>query len=329
MAGTRVILPDPPVDEWLRLDSDPPVTFGAAGAAFLQFRAVKKSPRTMKKHTWLLGVLRPLWDQPLGGITAPELLRVLRRLESTGKNETAARAGMFTAAVFRYAIGEGWCTNNPARDLRGNLEGVVVQHHPAIVDPIEFGSLMLLVDQPGYSHRTVYNALRLIARTALRPGELRHVLWSDVDRGKAEIVIPAERMKMRRPHLVPLSTQTIEILEDQWQESGEAQSFVFPGVRPGRPMSDAGMNVALRNMFITQAEHVPHGFRSSFSTLMNERGEDAALIELQLSHRKRDRIAGIYDRSERVPDRRVLMQKWADYIDELKTQARNLAKAAK
>jgi integrase len=299
------------------------VTFGAAGADFLKFRANKKAPKTLLKHTWLLGTLRPLWDRPLDEIKAPELMAVLRTLEAKGKAETAARAGMFTSAIFRHAVREGWCENNPARDLRGGLEGVKVEHHPAVTDPEQFGRLMSLVDQPGYSHRTVYNGLRLLARTALRPGELRHTLWADIDLGKAEWVIPAERMKMRRPHLVPLSRQVIEILWDQWEESAlRPDGFVFPGVRIGRPLSDAGMGVALKNMFVGSDAHVPHGFRSSFSTIMNENGADSALIELQLSHRKRDRIAGIYDRSERVPERRKLMQAWADLIDKLKEDSK-------
>jgi integrase len=302
------------------VDTDGKVTFGAAGAAFLQFRQARKAERTQVKHRWLLGTLHVLWTRPLEEITAPELLTVLRKLEGKGRNETASRAGQFAARVFRYSIGEGWCTNNPARDLRGNLEGVRPDHHPALVDPVQFGRLMALVDAPGYSHPTVYNALRLIARTALRPGELRQLVWSDASTAKAEIVIPAERMKMRRTHLVPLSRQVIAILADQWDVSGWGgdDAYIFPGVRPGRPMSDAGMNVALKNMFVGSDSHVPHGFRSSFSTIMNERGHDSALIELQLSHRKRDKIAGIYDRSERVPARRDLMQAWSDLIDELK-----------
>lgn len=295
------------------------VTFGAAGIDFLRFRKGRKAPRTAGKHEWLLGVLRPLWDRPLAEIKAPEVMRVLRALEATGKAETARRAGQFTARVFRHAIREGWCEVNPAADLRGGLEGVVVRSHPGITEPGEFGRLMRLVDAPGYSHRTVYNALRLIARTALRPGELRAGLWAEIDKAKAEWRIPGPRMKMKRPHLVPLSRQAIEILEDQWDVSGNSP-FIFPGVRLGRPLSDAAMGVALKNMFIQPDRHVAHGFRSSFSTLLNELGEDAAVVDLQLAHRKADKIAAIYDRSERVPDRRKLMQRWADYIDELKKQ---------
>lgn len=296
------------------------VTFGAAGAAFLQFRRKTKADKTYEKHAWLLGVLRPLWDRPLDEIKAPELLTVLRRLERTGKREAATRAGQFAARIFRYAIGEGWTENNPARDLRGNLEPVQAEHHPAITDPVEFGKLMSLIDAPGYSHPTVYNALRMLPRTALRPGELRNALWAWVDREKAELVIPGPHMKMRRPHLVPLSTQVVAILEDQWDVSG-SQQFIFPGVRPGRPMSDAAMNMALKAMFVSPDHHVPHGFRSSFSSILNERGEDERLIELQLAHAKKDKIAGIYDRSQRVPDRRVLMQKWCDLIEELKEKS--------
>ena len=293
------------------------VTFGQAGAAFLSFRAARKAERTADKHAWLLGVLRRLHHRPLVEIKAPEVMEVLRTLEANGKAETARRAGQFCARVFRHAIREGWCDHNPATDLRGGLEGVVVTSHAGITDPQAFGRLMKLVDAPGYSHRTVYNGLRLLARTALRPGELRRAMWSWVDMDKEELRIPKEIMKMRRPHLVPLSTQAKAILWDQWEVSGHGE-FIFPGVRTGRPLSDAAMGVALKNMFIPPEEHVPHGFRVSFSSMMNERGEDAAVIELQLSHAKGDKIAAIYDRSQRVPDRKLLMQKWADYIDELK-----------
>lgn len=293
------------------------VTFGAAGAAFLSFRANRKAEKTADKHAWLLGVLRALHHRPLTEIRAPEVMKVLRGLEAAGKSETARRAGQFTARVFRHAVREGWCEQNPATDLRGGLEGVVVESHAGITDPEAFGRLMRLVDTPGSSHRTVYNALRLIARTALRPGELRRGLWAEVDMDKAEWRIPAERMKMRREHLVLLSTQAKAILWDQWEVSGN-QELIFPGVRLGRPLSDAAMGVALKNMFVLPEHHVPHGFRSSFSTILNELGEDSAVIELQLSHAKADKIKAIYDRSQRVPDRRTLMQKWSDLIEEWK-----------
>ena len=296
-------------------------TFGQAGKDFLTFRASKKATRTAGKHEWLLNTLQPLHSRPLVDIKAPDVMAVLEALETAGKAETARRAGQFCGRVFRHAIRKGWCEINPATDLRGGLEGVTVTSHAGYTDPEKFGRLMLLVDMPGYSHATVYNALRLLARTALRPGELRQGVWSEIDWDKAEWRIPASRMKMRREHLVPLSTQALEILRDQQMTDLGPSDFIFPGLRPRRPISDAAMGVSLKNMFISPSEHVPHGFRVSFSSLLNEAGHDSAVVELQLSHAKADKIAGIYDRSQRVPDRRKLMQTWADMIDAMKRKA--------
>ena len=238
-------------------------------------------------------------------------------LEAQGKREAAHRCAQFAARVFRYAIQSGYCQMNPAADLRGALKKKVTESHAGITDPTEFGRFMQLVDQPGYSHATVYNGIRLLARTFVRPGELRQAHWSEFDLDKAEWKIPAARMEMRRPHLVPLSKQAVAILKEQFEVSGDGP-FVFPGVRSGRPMSDAGMGVSIKNMCIPPEAHVPHGFRVSASTLLNELGFDSALIELQLSHAKRDKVAGIYDRSQRVAERKTMMQRWSDYIDELK-----------
>lgn len=300
-------------------------TFGQAGKDFLTFRAAKKSPKTARKHAWLLTKLRPLHGRDLTKIEAPDVMAVLEDMERGGRAETARRVGQFCAAVFRHAVRKGWCRHNPATELRGGLEGVTVKSHPGITNPEKFGSMMLLIDMPGYSYPTVYNALRLLARTALRPGELRQGLWSEIDWEKAEWRIPAARMKMRRELMVPLSTQAIEILEAQrahiLPDDLSEPTYIFPGLRSGRPISDAAMNVALKNLFIPPSDHVPHGFRSSFSSMLNELGEDSAVIELQLSHAKKDQIAGIYDRSQRIPDRRKLMQFWSDYIETCKRKA--------
>lgn len=299
-------------------------TFGAASTAFLAFRKNRKADRTASKHEWLHRKLRALHDQPLAALRAPTVMTVLRKIESKGNHETARRCGQYIAAVFRHAVREGWCEINPATDLRGGLEGAKAESHPGITDPEKFGRLMLLIDMPGYSHPTIYNALRLIARTALRPGELRNLRWEDVDLQKAEIRIPGERMKMRKPFLSVLSTQAIEILEAQqavtMADDLTQPRYVFPGPRSGRPISDATMGMALRSMFISPAEHVPHGFRVSFSSLMHEAGQDPAVIELCLAHVKGG-VAGIYDRSQRVPDRRKLMQDWGNAIEAMKRAA--------
>jgi integrase len=291
-------------------------TFEKAAREFLA-KDDTKAKRTSDKHEWLFGLLTSLHPRSLTAIDAPLVLRVLEGIAASGKREAARRCGQFIGRVFRHAINRGYCQINPAANLRGELPPVKTESHAGIIDPVQFGSLMQLVDAPGYSHATVYNGLRLLARTALRPGELRQGLWSEVDLTKAEWVIPAHRMKMRRPHLVPLSTQAIAILKDQHRVSGDGV-YIFPGVRTGRPMSDAGMGVSLKNMFIPAEAHVPHGFRVSFSTILNERGYDSALVELQLSHAKRDKVAGIYDRSQRVPERRTMMQDWSDMIEKMK-----------
>jgi integrase len=295
-------------------------TFGQAGHAFLKFRVHRKSVATIKKHAWLLQVLEPLHERPLAAIKPPEVLKVLRSFEALSKDETARRSAQFVAQVFRFAIGEGWTENNPARDLRGSLEGGKTVSHAGITDPIQFGRLMTMIDTPGYSHTTVYNALRLLARVALRPGELRKGLWTEVNFLTAEWKIPGNRMKMRREFAVPLSKQAIEILKDQQAFSGRGM-YIFPGVRPGRPLSDSGMGMALKTaMMIDSKTHVPHGFRTSFSTIMNERGWDERVIEACLSHEKTDQVAKIYNRAKFWPERRALMAAWADAIEEMKLQ---------
>jgi integrase len=312
-------------------------TFGVVGLAFLAWEkdtpqddptasSTRRQPRrkilsrrTVDKHAWLFEQLAPLHRHPIGSIDAPMVLKVVEGIAALGKADAARRAGQFVSRVFRYAINRklGGVTVNPAANLRGELPAVESRSHPALVEPRWFGFLMRIVDSDEIGFATTRHGLQLIARTALRPGELRMGLWSEIDWDKAEWRVPAHRMKMKREHLVPLSKQAIEILRRQQEVTGHGL-LIFPGVRSGRAMSDNTMNLALKGAFISGQDHTVHGFRSSFSTLLNEAGYDSALIELQLSHAKRDKIAGIYDRSERVQERRVMMQAWADKIDEFK-----------
>ena len=269
----------------------------------------------------MFGLLAPLHRKLVTGITAPEVVKVLRGLEAAGKREAAHRCGQFAGRVFRYAIQSGYCTVNPAGDLRGALKPVKIQSHAGITDPLRFGELMVWID----SDRTdrgfvnVRHGMQLLARTFVRPGELRAAEWSEFDLDKAEWKIPAPRMKMKRPHLVPFSTQAVAILRKHFELTGHGP-LVFPGIRSGRPMSDATMGMALKVMLFESDSHVPHGFRVSASTLLDEKGYDSALIELQLSHAKRDQIAGLYDRSQSVPERKAMMQACSDYIEELKAR---------
>lgn len=156
----------------------------------------------------------------------------------------------------------------------------------------------------------------------VRPGELRQAEWAEVDFKAAEWKLPSHKMKMRKPHVVPLSRQALMILKTQHAISG-AGRYVFPGPRTRRPLSDMSLTVALHNISpaFGREDHSVHGFRSTASTLLNELGFDSALIELQLAHVKSDKVACIYDRSQRLGDRRKMMQEWADYLDKLRAEA--------
>lgn len=290
----------------------------------LEFLALDdtKAVRTADKHAWLHGLLSPLHTRLVSDIKAPDVIKVLRAIEATGKREAARRCSQYASRVFRYAIQEGYLSDkpNPAADLRGALKPVKVESHPGITDPILFGQLMRDIDEDEYAFVTVRHSLQLMARVFLRSWELRGALWPEINFEKAEWRVPKERMKMKREHLVPLSKQSVLILRKQHEISGTGE-LVFPGARSGRPISDAALGVAIKRLlylWTVHAEHVPHGFRTSASTMLNENGFDPAIVELQLSHAKRDKIAGIYDKSQRVAERRTMMQWWSDHIDEIK-----------
>jgi integrase len=244
---------------------------------------------------------------------------VLRAIEAQGKREAAHRCAQFAARVFHYAIQIGAMRGkvNPAADLRGALKPVNGGNHPGITDPATFGLLMRVLDSKAdtLGYASVTYGLQLLARTALRSSELREALWREINFDKAEWRVPAERMKMKREHLIPLSTRTVALFKALHEISGDGE-LVFPGQHEAE-VSDTALRKRLHMIFPPEM-HSLHGFRTSFSTLMNERGFDSQLIELQLSHRKRDAVASIYDRSERIPERRKLMQDWSDYIDELR-----------
>jgi integrase len=291
-------------------------TFAVVAAEFMA-KDDSLAARTKDKHAWLLGLLKPLHARPIASINAPEVLRVLESIAASGRREAARRCGQFVGRVFRHAINRGWYDRvNPASNLRGELPPVKTESHAALTHPTAFGVLMNVIDYPGIGYANVANGLRLLARTALRSGELRMGEWREIDWARAEWRIPAARMKMKREFLVPLSTQAVSLLREQQQLTGDGL-LIFPGVRSGRPMSDAAMGLALKQ-FIGPDQHVPHGFRSSFSSIANGHGADSGLVELALSHARRDAVAGIYDRSQRNDERRALLQWWNDSIERMK-----------
>lgn len=257
-----------------------------------------------------------LGTRPVGDITPPELLTVLRRVESRGAIEVAHRVKQTCGQILRYAIATGRATRDITADLRGALAPVVEQHRAAITNPKGVGALMRAID--GYQGGPVVRvALRFSALTFQRPGEIRKAEWAQIDLDDAMWRIPAERMKMRREHLVPLCKQAIQALQEIKPLTGSGR-YVFPGMRSAaRPMSENTIVAALRNMGFEQGKMTAHGFRSTASTLLHEMGWPSDVIERQLAHVEQNAIKGAYNRAEHLTERREMMQRWADYLDGL------------
>jgi integrase len=259
-------------------------------------------------------------SRPIAEIEPAEILATLRRVEGRGAIETAHRALQNVSQVFRYAVATGRAKSDPTRDLRGALPPANVHHHPTITEPRAIGALLRMID--GYAGAPVTKAaLRLAPLTFVRPGELRRAEWTEFDLDGAEWRIPAERMKMRAPHVVPLSSQAVTVLRDL-EPLTRYGHYVFPGARTNRrPMSENTVNAALRNLGYTKEQMTGHGFRSMASTLLNEQGWHRDAIERQLAHAERDEIRAAYNYAEHLPERRKMMQAWADYLQRLQAGA--------
>lgn len=284
---------------------------------------VRRSPRWTENHAAKIkrrlerDIFPWLGNRPIREISAPELLATLRRIESRGAIETAHRAHQNCSQVFRYAIATGCAERDPAGDIRGALPPVKQSHHPTITDPKEIGQLLRAVE--GYSGTHVTRcALQLLPLVFVRPGELRRAEWSEFDLEQAEWRIPASKMKMGAVHIVPLSTQAIEVLREVQPLTGYGR-YVFPSTRGrGRPMSENTVNAALRKLGYTKEQMSGHGFRSMASTLLNEQGYHRDAIERQLAHSERNKVRAAYNYAEHLPERRQMMQAWADYLDTLR-----------
>jgi integrase len=251
------------------------------------------------------------------------LLAVLKKIERAGHYETARRMLAFAGRVFRYAVATTRARSNPAADLRGALTAPKVKHHAAVLEPKAFGALLRAID--GFEGQPATQlALRLAPHVFLRPGELRQAEWAEIDLDAAVWRIPAAKMKMDREHVVPLSTQSIMILQEARPLSGHGR-YVFPSVRSlHRPMSENTINGALRRLGYSKEEMTGHGFRSSASTLLNESGMwSTDAIERALAHGDTDHIRDAYHRGAHWPERVKMAQWWSDHLDTLRT---NLAR---
>lgn len=292
-------------------------TFGIIAKEYLENLVDKElAPRTISKNRWLLlDIASSLLPRPIREITPAEILDLLKRVEKSGRRETARKLRGTIASVFRLAIVTLRVDNDPTLALRGALLPPKSKGRAAITDETQLGALLCSIDEyTGWP--TITAAMKFQLLTCVRPGEVRGATRSEFDLEKAVWHIPEERMKMRRPHDVPLSHQALTILEDIWIFSENAE-LVFPSVRTkGKQLSENAFNAALRRMGYTKDEVTAHGFRVTASTILNSRGYEPDVIEAVLAHQDKNVIRRTYNRSSYWKQRVVLMQQWADLLDE-------------
>ena len=301
-------------------------TFKAIGEEWLaRIEREGRARKTLEKMRWLLEMAYPLiGNRPIAELTAPELLEVLRKVEVRGRYETANRLRSTFGTIFRYAIVTGRAHRDVSFDLRGALITPKPQHRAAILDPKALGGLLRAVDahegQP-----VVRLALKLLPHMFPRPGELRLAEWKEFDFETGVWTIPAEKMKMRRPHKVPLTPQVLDMLAELELLSGDSK-YLFPSIRSAdRPITDGTLNAALRRLGFGKDEVSAHGFRATASTLLNEMGKwhpDA--IERQLAHVESNDVRRAYARGTHWDERVKMMRHWSDYLDRLQTGAKIL-----
>lgn len=282
------------------------------------------------RHTWTdhtaetiisrlrMDVFPYLGDKPIKDISPSELLTVIRRIAARGAVETARRDLQKCGQIFRYAVATGRAERDITSDLRGAIAPPTKRHFASIHEPKEVGELLRAID--AYRGSPVTRcALKLAPLTFVRPGELRHAEWAEIDKETAEWRIPAERMKMREKHIVPLSRQALDVLEEIRPLTGTGR-YVFPGGRTvARPMSENAVLAALRRMGYEKGEMTGHGFRSMASTILHEQGWPSDVVERQLAHGERNKVKASYNFAQHLPERRKMMQDWADYLDALRS----------
>ena len=276
---------------------------------------------TIKKSRWLLSLLTPsVGSRPIADITPAELLSALKKVEGKGHLETARRMRSLAGRVFRYAVATSRASSDPASLLRGALTAPTVKHHSAIFDPAELGGLLRAIDD--YQGQPLSRlALQLTPHVFVRPGMLRKAEWIEFDLENAVWSLSDGRMKMRRAHVVPLSTQAVAILRSAGALSA-GQKYVFSSLYPGdRPMSENTINAALRRLGYTSDEMTAHGFRATASTMLNESGKwNPDAIERALAH-KDTSVRGMYHRGAHWNERVEMAQWWSDYLDTLRKGA--------
>jgi integrase len=299
-------------------------TFELVARTWLKKTAAKRKEVTQKRITTLLeqDVFPFIGKMPIHTIGPRDVLeKVVRKVEARGSIDTSHRAKQICGQIFRYAVAVGLAERDVTSDLRGALAEIPKSHFSAITEPKQAGDLMRSIF--GYTgHPCTVAALKLSPLVFVRPGELRTAEWAEIDLDGAEWRIPAGKMKMKVDHIVPLSTQAVELLRSVHPITGHGK-FVFPSLRTGeRPMSDNTINAALRGLGYSKDVHTAHGFRAMARTILDEvLGERVDFIEHQLAHTVKDPNGRAYNRTAHLPARKEMMQRWADYLDRLRIGA--------
>ncbi|GHV58046.1 integrase [Deltaproteobacteria bacterium] len=298
-----------------------PLTFGELAAQWRErfVSSERMRPATIRQKDFLFEkhILPALGGLPLAEITPAVILeRLLRPLEGRGLLDVASRSRALIGNVFRFGIASGQTDKDPTLSLAGAVKPPSPKHR--ITETARLGEVLRAIwDYQGVIQ--VKAALKLLPLVFVRPGELRGWRWDEIDWGKRVWTIPAGRMKMNRPHVVPLARQVLTLLEELKPFTGP-EGFLFPSIwHKDRPFSENALNAALRVMGFTAEEVVSHGFRTTASTLLNEQGNFRPdVIERSLSHGEKDAVRGAYNRAEYLDERRELAQWWADYLDKLR-----------
>ena len=292
------------------------------------FASISKKWYAAKEPGWAPSHKERIWGRfesdlfpalgvrPIKEITAPELLAVVRKIEARGAVDSAHRTLQSCGQVWRFAVAEGIVERDITADLRGALKTVKKKNYPTITDPKEIGILLRAID--GYpGNEIVRLALRLAPLVFLRPGELRCAEWKEIDLEAAIWKLPAERMKIRKPHQVPLCRQALGILHELHAITGQGR-YLFPGMRTQTdPISDMTLVNALRRLGYGSDDFCAHSFRSMASTLLHENGFNSDWIEVQLSHKDRNPIKAAYNHALYWEDRKKMMAWWGDYLESL------------
>ena len=302
-------------------------TFEAVALEWIVKKTPKWAPAYLRQIERFMAadVFPYIGNLPIRNVTAAHLLEIVRRVEGRGAETVALMARQWCSAIFRYGVATLRADTDPAAALKGAIHRPKTEHHKPLTRT-QIADFVKSLDSKG-GYRTTAIALRLILLTFVRTVELRAANWSEFDLERAEWRIPAERMKMREPHIVPLSQQAVELLKELYTYTG-GRKFLFPNYRnPKTCMTGTTLNRALERMGFNGKDTIDfsaHGFRATASTILNEIGYRPDVIERQLAHKERNKVRASYNQADYLQERRAMMQQWADMIDEMASNKGNV-----